>query len=298
MSVVLLTGASGFVGRQIHKSLHRQGHRVRVVLRPGAAARLAVPVDACDTIETDDLFARDAGWWADACRGVDTVIHCAWFVEHGRYLDAPENAACVTGTLALARGATEAGVGHFIGVGTCFEYRLPGERLDVSSSLAPTSFYAACKLSTYHMLDAWFANRDTLFSWCRIFYLYGEGENPKRLVAYVKGQLEAGETARLSAGTQLRDFLDVAEAGAMIASVADTRQPGAINICSGRAVTIRAFVERIADDYGRRDLLEFGTAGPHPSDPAAVVGVCNLIAAPVLPETIDESAAEAQNQPG
>lgn len=56
----------------------------------------------------------------------------------------------------------------------------------------------------------------------------------------------------------------------------DTGQSGAINICSGKAVTIRTLAERIADDYGRRDLLEFGTAEIHPADPLAVVGVCNV----------------------
>lgn len=64
----------------------------------------------------------------------------------------------------------------------------------------------------------------------------------------------------------------------MIAGVVDTGQTGAVNICSGKAVTIRALAERIADDYGRRDLLEFGTAEIHPTDPLAVVGVCNVAA--------------------
>ena len=101
-----------------------------------------------------------------------------------------------------------------------------------------------------------------------------------RLAAYVRRQLEDGKTVQLTSGTQLRDFLDVSEAGAMIADVVETRQAGAINICSGEAVTIRTFVERIADEYGRRDLLEFGTVPPHASDPAAVVGVCNLVSPP------------------
>jgi nucleoside-diphosphate-sugar epimerase len=277
VSIVLLTGATGFVGRQIHQHLVRQGHDVRVALRMGSAPKLELP--AQHIIETDDLFARDASWWAEACRGVDAVVHSAWYIKHGLYLDAAENAACVSGSFALAQGAAEAGVRHFVGIGTCMEYRLPGERLTIESELSPTNFYAACKLSVFHMLSQWLAARDTVFSWCRLFYLHGEGEDPRRLAAYVHRQMEAGEPARLSAGTQLRDFLDVAEAGAMIAGVIDTGQPGAINICSGRAVTIRAFAERIADVYGRRDLLEFGAAPPRPSDPAAVVGVCNVVRA-------------------
>ena len=273
MSNVLLTGATGFVGRAIHRALVRSGHEVRVVLRRGSASRLA---HAADIIETDDLFAGNAAWWADACAGSDTVIHAAWYVEHGKYLHAPENAACVSGSLALAQGAAMAGAGHVIGLGTCMEYRLPGERLTVDTPLEPGNFYAACKVSAYHQMREWLAQGDTQFSWCRLFYLHGEDEHPDRIGAYLHRMLRAGEVARLSAGTQLRDFLDVRAAGAMIATVAETGQPGIINICSGRAQSVRAFAETIADHYGRRDLLEFNAQPPRPGDPAAVVGVCNL----------------------
>lgn len=275
MSRVLLTGASGFVGRQIHKRLVENGHDVRLVLRPASKRRLAEGTSNESIIETRDLFAEDHAWWSKACRGVDAVIHAAWYVEPGRYLNAPENADCVAGTFALARGATDAGVKQFVGLGTCMEYQLPSASLDVDAPLCPSTFYAACKVSTYHMLREWFAARGGLFSWCRIFYLAGEGEHPNRLTPYLHRCFAAGEVARLSAGTQLRDFLDVAEAGAMIADVIDTGQAGAINICSGKRVTIRQFAERIADDYGRRDLLEFGTGEVHPSDPSSVVGICN-----------------------
>ncbi|KHK89411.1 NAD-dependent epimerase/dehydratase family protein [Novosphingobium malaysiense] len=276
MSVVLLTGATGFVGRAIHRYLQRRGHDVRVTVRPGTASRLAAPVPHTAIIETDDIFAHDAAWWARACEGVDAVIHAAWYVEHGRYLNAPENADCVQGSFALAQGAAQAGVDHVIGVGTCMEYRLPGEHLCVDAPLEPANFYAACKVATYHMMREWLAQHDTRFSWCRLFYLHGEDEHPARIGAYLHRQLQAGEQADLSAGTQVRDFLDVREAGAMIANVVDSGQTGVINICSGEPLTVRAFAERIADSYGRRDLLKFGGQPPRPSDPAAVVGVCNL----------------------
>lgn len=275
MTQILLTGATGFVGRQIHRRLVENGHAVTVVVRPGGAARLAAPAER--VVENADLFGEPAGWWAELCAGAAAVIHAAWNVEPGRYLDAPDNLACLAGSLRLGEGAEAAGVGHVIGVGTCFEYRLPGTALGIDAPTGPTSLYAASKLSTFQTLQAFFATRATRFSWCRLFYLFGEAEHPRRLVPYLRQQLERGETAQLSAGTQLRDFLDVAQAGAMIADVVETGQPGAINICSGEGVTIRQLAERIADDYGRRDLLEFGTAPLHPTDPPAVVGLCNAL---------------------
>lgn len=296
MTRIVLTGATGFVGCQIHRRLAEAGHDVVPVLRPGSAARLLEGARAEHAILTADVFAETADWWAERLEGVDAVIHAAWYVEPGKYLDSPLNLDCVTGTLALARGATEAGIRHFIGVGTCMEYRLPSERLAVDAPLEPATLYAACKLSVYHMLTQYFAKTDATFSWCRLFYLYGEGEYPARLVPYIRERLGRGEVARLSAGTKLRDFLDVRQAGAMIADVVETGQPGAINICSGIPTTIRQLAERIADEYGRRDLLEFGTAAIHPSDPAAVVGLCNAITPTRMPETLNESPVEAADQ--
>lgn len=277
MKHILLTGASGFVGRQILKALKAKGHQVSVTMRPGRTLPEGYAADR--VIYTPDLFAAPDAFWTDALSGVDALVHAAWYVEPGKYLDSPKNLDCVSGTLALARGAVAAGVKHLVGIGTCMEYRLPGEHLDIHQPLEPSTLYAASKLSLFHMLGTYLARTDTAFSWCRLFYLYGEGEYPQRLVPHVHAGLRKGEIVKLSAGTQLRDFLDVSEAGRQIASVVDTRQQGPINICSGRAITIRALVEAIADDYGRRDLLEFGTAAIHPSDPAAVVGVPNLVTA-------------------
>lgn len=272
---VLLTGATGFVGRQIHRRLAEAGHSIKVIVRPGRQVKLAGP--AASVIETDDLFQLSAEAWTPHVEGIDAVIHSAWFVEPGVYLDSRKNIDCVKGSLALADAAAKSGVEHFIGIGTCMEYVLPSDNLHINAPLGATTLYAASKLALYRMLKARFAaSKHTKFSWCRLFYLYGEAEHPKRLVPYIRRQIEGNEKVKLSAGTQLRDFMDVHEAGNQIADVVDTGQPDAINICSGAAITIRHFAESIADQYDRRDLLEFGTAQIHPSDPAAVVGVSNV----------------------
>jgi dTDP-6-deoxy-L-talose 4-dehydrogenase (NAD+) len=48
---------------------------------------------------------------------------------------------------------------------------------------------------------------------------------------------------------------------------------GPVNICSGTPVTVRELAERIADEYGRRDLLRFGARPDNLVDPPCVVGV-------------------------
>ncbi|MEM5471644.1 NAD(P)-dependent oxidoreductase [Hoeflea sp. AS60] len=275
--MVLVTGGSGFVGAQIVNQLVRNGHGVRLVARPEAASRLASMFPEATILECEDLFTQSTDWWEMSCNGADAVIHAAWYVNPADYLDSERNAACVSGSFRMAQGALRAGVQQFVGVGTCMEYALPSDRLDVNAPTAPSTIYGACKLALFEILDELFKSTDVQFSWCRLFYLFGEGENENRLYPYLNRCLEAGEKARLGPGTQLRDYMDVTIAGARIADVIDTGQVGAINICSGRPVSIRQFAESIADRYGRRDLLEFGTRAPHPLDPSAVVGVPNFV---------------------
>jgi len=271
--LILLTGATGFVGRQVLRALSERGCRVRPVVRFGKQETLA-PNSAIETIVTSfDIFAESADWWAQACRGTDTVIHAAWYAEPGRYLQSPKNQDCLSGTLRLAEGAAQSKVRRIVGIGTCFEYDLGAGRLSIETPLKPSTPYAQAKVDAFNALSASLHQQGVAFAWCRLFYLYGEGEDGRRLVPYVRARLQAGEPVELSSGTQIRDYLDVSEAGQMIADVALGRGEGPVNICSGQPVTVREVAERIADEFGRRDLLRFGVRPDNPVDPPYVVGI-------------------------
>src|SRR6185295_8851639 len=127
--LILLTGAAGFVGRQVLRVLGERGCRVRPVVRDGKQDMLAHNAAIETIVASPDLFAESATWWAQACRGIDTVIHAAWYDEPGKYLQSPKNQECLSGTLQLADGAMRAKVRRFIGIGTCFEYDLDAGRL-------------------------------------------------------------------------------------------------------------------------------------------------------------------------
>ena len=89
----------------------------------------------------------------------------------------------------------------------------------------------------------------------------------------VRARLKAGQPAELSSGTQIRDFLDVREAGRMIVEAALGPVQGPVNICSGKPITVRQLAETIADEFGRRDLLRFGARPDNLVDPPCVVGI-------------------------
>ena len=106
---ILLTGATGFVGKALHTELINQGHNVCVAIRTDRYKRNNV-VGVGDVDGTTD--------WSKALRDVNTVIHLAARVHVMTDANCDSLTAFrqvnVAGTLNLARQATQAGVKRFI----------------------------------------------------------------------------------------------------------------------------------------------------------------------------------------
>lgn len=126
---VLLTGASGFVGRAVQARLLRDGeHELRSAFRE-------IPSQLPGGLETCLAPALGPGAdWSEAVQGVDAVIHCAARVhvmdEQAADPLAEFRQANVEGTLRLARQAAAAGVRRFVFVSSIKvsgEHTLPGE---------------------------------------------------------------------------------------------------------------------------------------------------------------------------
>ena len=272
MKVVLLTGASGFVGRQLLKELQDRGCEIRLVLREGSLSKIGNMKGIESVITTPDLFLESSCWWEKACDGIDTVIHSAWHAEPGQYLQSDKNLDCLIGTINLIKGAVGCGIKKFVGLGTCFEYAMSDKPLTPISPLKPLSPYAAAKAALFIFLSEYLRLKDINFLWCRLFYLYGENEDVRRLVPYIRNQIINNQFVELTSGNQIRDYLDVREAAQLIVLHALGATKEAINICSGNPRTIRSIAEEIADEYGRRDLLRFGVRADNHIDPPIIVG--------------------------
>lgn len=268
---ILVTGGTGFVGRQVVRHLLDRGFRVTLTARhPAAARQLDSRLQAVR--ETSDLFSESLESLMRLVEGCDMVIHCAWCTDRADYLSSLLNTDCLESSVRLARASAASGVGRFVGIGTCAEYDHTIGTLATSTPLRPTSLYAASKAAAFLVLSSLLPQLGVKFTWCRLFYLFGEGEHEGRLIPTVRRHLAQGIPVALTEGSQIRDFLDVAEAGRLIAEAAAEGVDGPLNICSEIGLSVRSLVEMVADEYGRRDLLRFGERPLSSFDPPYIVG--------------------------
>ncbi|MES2712597.1 MAG: NAD(P)-dependent oxidoreductase, partial [Pseudomonadota bacterium] len=111
------------------------------------------------------------------------------------------------------------------------------------------------------------------FAWGRIFFLYGPGEKPGRLVSDTIARLSRGEPVETTAGTQRRDFLHVADVAGALAALVDSDVVGPVNIASGEDRPLVDFLGEIGRQLGRPELLRFG-ARPMPANEPARLAAC------------------------
>lgn len=274
-----MTGAGGFVGRNTLAPLRARGFEVHGTTR---AAEALDSLDVCahraDLLDPDRVrqLVRDVA--------PSHLLHLAWFTEHGKYWEAPENLDWVAASLTLARAFYDNGGKRLVAVGSCAEYDWtpPGRRAGELDSVAltcseritpcnPATLYGISKHVLHLLLTEFNTRTGTSGAWARIFFLYGPEENPNRLVASVIRSLLSGEPAECTHGEQVRDFLHVADAGAALAALVDSDVEGPVNVASGKAVALKEILHLLGERLGRGGLIRLGARPAPRNEPLVLV---------------------------
>ena len=290
MSRVLVTGASGFLGRHAVAALAAGGHDVDAVARRPAGD----PDPAGVTWHAADLLG-DPRELVGAVRP-ERLLHLAWYVEPADYLRSPENLAWVGASLRLLRAFAEAGGRRAVLVGTCAEYDWStGGVLAEDAPIAPATVYGGAKDGLHRAAAAYAREAGVELAWARLFFLYGPGEPEGRLVPAVARALLEGRPAETTAGTAVRDYAYVGDVAGALAAVLDAGLTGPVNVGTGTGVPLRDVIEGVAEACGRPDLLRLGARPERPGDPRELVaGVARLTGEAGFTPAVDLQAGLAR----
>jgi nucleoside-diphosphate-sugar epimerase len=198
----------------------------------------------------------------------ERLMHLAWCTEHGRYWTSLENLDWVGATLALVRAFAAAGGRRVVVAGTCAEYdwSVGDGTFSEDAATGPATLYGAAKHGTHAVLEQ-AGELGVELAWGRVFFLYGPGEDRRRLVASVASALLSGERAPTGDGTQTRDFMHVADVAAAFAALLDSPVEGAVNIASGEARRLRDVIDAVGTAAGHPELVDIGALPARPGDP-------------------------------
>jgi nucleoside-diphosphate-sugar epimerase len=245
-----LTGAAGFIGAHVAAALTARGIEVAPLVRP---------LDYHDRDGVTRVLERERP---------ALLVHCAWRLAAGSsYLDDPANADEAAASFRLFEAAARAGCRRIVGLGTCLEYAPARGPVAEGAPLEPRNAYARSKVQLFLEARDWARNEHVSFAWARLYFPFGPGEPPHRLIPSVVTSLLRGERVATTAGTQRRSFLYAADVGDAIAALGLSGVEGAVNVGAADAVTVRSVVERIGELVRGGHLLDVGALPGRPGDP-------------------------------
>lgn len=259
MKKVLVTGATGFIGNfVVQELLHRQYE----VIATSASIAKAQQKPWFDRVSFKPMHLEkwDASVnYYDFFDAPDCMIHLAW-----EGLPNYQDDFHITINLPRHKAFIENMIGNGLKdisiTGTCLEYGKQEGCLSEDMPVYPSSSYAIAKneLRKYAELlkDKYLFH----FKWIRLFYMFGEGQNPKSLFSQLEKAVYNGDLSfNMSAGEQIRDYLPVEMVAEYIVRIATQQKvTDIINCCSGTPVTIRNLVEEYLKKKNRTIHLNLG----------------------------------------
>jgi nucleoside-diphosphate-sugar epimerase len=235
---ILVTGASGYLGRSMVRRLARDHDVYSVVRQPGGE----VPWPNVLTADLTRPQEIGRGWPA-----VDAVVHAAQSRLYRQFPDAAADVVSinVAATASLLDYAKSVGAGLFclISSGTVYEPYTRGTKED--TPLAPTSINGATKLAAESLSRAY----ESLFDVqaLRVFFPYGPLQRD-RLIPDIVRRVLSGQQITLdgSEGLRLSPLFheDLAE---VVAVALERKWRGPVNVAGTEPVTLK----ELADIIGR-----------------------------------------------
>ena len=261
---VLVTGASGYIGRHVVAKLAELG--VNVVAVDVADRGIPNPAD----IRIGDIFANSE--FTDSLPVCDALLHLAW--QDGFVHNAPSHLANLPRHFEFVKTMSDRGVRQIAVMGTMHEIGYWEGAIDENTPCNPMSMYGIAKNALRQALSVEFRNKPIVFQWLRGFYIYGDDRfNHSVFTKILEAEAAGKETFPFTSGRNKYDFLHVEDLAARItATVLQTEVAGIVNCCSGKPLSLAEAVEEFIKSNRLKIRLQYGAFPDRPYDSPGVWG--------------------------
>lgn len=243
---ILVTGATGFIGKYVIKELLKNPN-IHIIASSSSLENLknqysisqvqCIPYNILENEGNINLYQY--------FNKPDLLIHLAW---NGlpNYMKSFHLTQNLPADIQFISNLVDNGLNDITITGTCFEYGLQNGCLNETMFCEPNNYYALAKFTLFRFLDIYFKEKLVCFKWVRLFYMYGQGQNPHSLIAQLDKAIEQNLFEfNMSSGEQVRDYLSVEEVAKNIVKIATQKKvSGVINNCSGNPQKILNFVKK------------------------------------------------------
>ncbi|MDR2511413.1 MAG: NAD(P)-dependent oxidoreductase [Bacteroidales bacterium] len=260
MKKILITGATGFIGRNVIGYLlqNEQYSLIATSIEDKETAEKIFPLLKQTTYAPKNLNDKEENYF-DFFGRPDIVIHLSWegLPNYYELFHIEKN---LSSNFYFIKNLIVNGLKDISLAGTCFEYGLQNACLKEDMPTYPTTPYGLAKDTLRKFIEALRRYYDFSMKWVRIFYPYGDGQAPKSLWSQMKKAVENGDkTFNMSQGDQLRDYLPIKKVAEYIAKIATQNEiTGIINCCSGKPLSVKQFVENFFAAHNYSIQLNLG----------------------------------------
>ena len=259
MIKVLVTGATGFVGNYVIKELLKHGHHVIATSSDMGKAEKMQWFSLVEYIPFDLKHLDSSINYVQFFKNPDLTIHLAWegLPNYKSTFHLEEN---LPRHKTFLKNLIENGLKELTVTGTCLEYGKHEGSLREDMEVMPSTSYAIAKNELCISLQELQKKYSFSLKWVRLFYMYGEGQNPNSLLSQLDKALQENRTSfNMSRGEQTRDYLPIEKVAKHIVKIALQKNvTGIINCCSGNPITIKELVEKYLKDKNKKIHLILG----------------------------------------
>jgi dTDP-6-deoxy-L-talose 4-dehydrogenase (NAD+) len=246
---ILVTGATGFLGRYVVKVLLSLDH---TVVATGArnkkdAEKFFPQLKRLRYIQKN-LNEREENYYS-FFENPDRVLHLSWegLPNYNELFHIERN---LPSNYYFIKNLISNGLNNITITGTCFEYGLLEGCLSEDMYTRPTTVYGLAKDTLRKFVQTLQKSYNFNLKWLRLFFSYGEGQSPKSLYIQMQNAVFSKvEEFNMSTGEQLRDYLPVEKMAEYIVRAAlQDEITGVINCCGGKPVSVRSLVEKFFEE--------------------------------------------------